>query len=127
FLGWMFSGVQLTLMNLASGAATTEFARAGTLDDDPGLSLRPLSPTYTHPSVSPLAPDDVKDLAKRQTPRWYARFNSAFLMGAACGGLIFGWIGEPLRRVKAMGLSIVWYSLFAGVTYGVTTPEQLLL
>jgi MFS transporter, SHS family, sialic acid transporter len=127
FLGWMFSGVQLTLMNLASGSATMEFARAGTLDDDPGLSWHRLSPAYRHPNVSPLSPDDVKELAKRQTPRWFARFNSAFLMGAACGGLVFGWIGDRFGRVKAMGLSIVWYSLFAGITYVVTTPEQLLL
>jgi MFS family permease len=126
FLGWMFSGVQLTLMNLASGAATTEFARAGTIDDAPGLSWRRLSPVYQHPSA-PTSADEVKEIAKRQTPRWYARFNSAFLMGAACGGLIFGWIGDRFGRVKAMGLSIVWYSLFAGVTYFVTTPEQLLL
>lgn len=126
FLGWMFSGIQLTLMNLASGAATTEFARAGTIDDAPGLSWRRLSPVYQHPSAPPSL-DQVKEIAKAQTPRWYARFNSAFLMGAACGGLIFGWIGDRFGRVKAMGLSIVWYSLFAGVTYFVTTPEQLLL
>jgi MFS family permease len=64
---------------------------------------------------------------KAQTPRWFARFNSAFLLGAACGGLVFGWVGDRYGRVRAMGLCIVWYSLFAGVAYFVTAPEQLLL
>src|SRR4029078_7655437 len=101
----MFSGIQCTLTNLASGAATIEFARAGTIDDAPGLSWERLSPAYQHPSA-PTSIDEIKSIAKRKAPRWYARFNSAFLLGAACGGLVFGWIGDRFGRVKAMGLSI---------------------
>ncbi|HTI52421.1 MAG TPA: MFS transporter, partial [Planctomycetaceae bacterium] len=124
FLGWMFSGVQLTLMNLATGSATTEFVRAGTLDSQHDLSWARLSPAFERPPVSTRTDDEIKKTAKEETPRWFARYNSAFLLGAACGGLVFGWIGDRFGRVKAMALSIVWYSLFAGAAYVAGTPEQ---
>lgn len=127
FLGWMFSGVQLTLMNLATRSATMEFARAGTLDNSPGLTWERLSPSFRPPAVTLFSAAEVQKLVTDQTPRWFARYNCAFLLGAACGGLFFGWAGDRFGRVKAMGLSIVWYSLFAGVTYFVTTAEQLLV
>src|SRR5256885_618709 len=40
---------------------------------------------------------------------------------------VLGWVGDRFGRVRAMGLSIVWYSLFAGVAYFSRTPEQLLV
>lgn len=127
FLGWMFSGVQMTLMSLAARSATMEFARAGTLDESPALQWQRLIPTFERPATSSRNESELGALVKAQTPRWFARFNSAFLLGAACGGLTFGWVGDRFGRVRAMGLSIVWYSLFAGVAYFSRTPEQLLV
>jgi MFS family permease len=48
-----------------------------------------------------------------------------FLIGAAGGGLAFGWLGDRLGRVRAMILSILAYSLFTGCCYFVRTPWQL--
>jgi MFS family permease len=127
FLGWMFSGVQMSLMNLASRSATMEFARAGMLDESPALEWRRLLVPFEPSPVSSRDEADLKTLVKAQAPRWFARFNSAFLLGAACGGLVFGWVGDRYGRVRAMGLCIVWYSVFAGAAYFVATPEQLLL
>jgi MFS transporter, SHS family, sialic acid transporter len=127
FLGWMFSGVQMSLMNLASRSATMEFARAGMLDESPALAWRRLLVPFEPSAVLSRDDADLQSLVKAQTPRWFARFNSAFLLGAACGGLVFGWVGDRYGRVRAMGLCIVWYSLFAGAAYFVATPEQLLL
>src|SRR5262245_3547496 len=59
FLGWMFSGVQMTLMNLATGAATTEFARAGTLGASPALSWQRLLTTFERPVASSRGEQDV--------------------------------------------------------------------
>ena len=42
FLGWMFSGVQMSLMNLASGSATEEFVRSGLFDGGGSLQLKRL-------------------------------------------------------------------------------------
>src|SRR5512144_368408 len=84
FLGWMFSGVQMSLMNLAARSATIEFARAGTLDDSPGLSWERLLPTFQSTTDSlARTPSDVALVVKNQAPSWFARFNSAFLLGAA--------------------------------------------
>ena len=58
---------------------------------------------------------------------WFARYTCAFLLGAALGGLVFGWLGDRIGRAKAMGLSILWYSVWTGVTYYVASPGQLLV
>ena len=65
--------------------------------------------------------------SKTIVPRWFSWYNAAFLFGAACGGLVFGWLGDRSGRVRAMGASIFWFSLFSGVGYFSATPEQLLL
>ncbi len=62
-----------------------------------------------------------------QTGKWFSWFICAFLLGAASGGLLFGWLGDRLGRVRAMGLSILCYALLTGMTYFVTTPEQFLV
>ena len=67
-----------------------------------------------------------KDL-KQLKDNWYAFFNCAFLLGAATGGLLFGWIADWTGRVRAMGASILCYSLFAGAGYVAGSPEQLLV
>jgi MFS family permease len=55
---------------------------------------------------------------------WLSKFVCAFLLGAAAGGLLFGWLGDRYGRAKAMGWSILCYSVLAGATWFVTSPEQ---
>ncbi len=57
--------------------------------------------------------------------KWMGYITALFLLGAATGGLIFGWLGDRIGRVRAMALSILAYSLFTGLCYFVTTPVQL--
>ncbi len=56
---------------------------------------------------------------------WIGNINALFLVGAACGGLIFGWLGDRIGRVRAMSLSILCYSFFSGLGYFAQTPLQL--
>src|SRR5262245_21600617 len=56
---------------------------------------------------------------------WMGYITALFLVGAACGGLCFGWLGDRLGRVRAMILSILAYSLFTGCCYFVKAPWQL--
>ncbi|MGD0094174.1 MAG: MFS transporter [Planctomycetota bacterium] len=57
--------------------------------------------------------------------QWMGRITALFLLGAACGGLIFGWLGDRLGRVRAMTFSIVTYSLFTGLCYFAAQPWHL--
>ncbi len=56
---------------------------------------------------------------------WMGGITALFLLGAALGGLVFGWMGDRIGRVRSMMLSILAYSLFTGLCYFVQTPGQL--
>ena len=58
---------------------------------------------------------------------WMGTITAAFLIGAALGGLVFGWLGDRIGRVKAMALSILTYSLITGFGYFADTPAHLAL
>src|SRR5688500_1459642 len=46
--------------------------------------------------------------------RWFSWYVCAFLLGAAAGGLGFGWVGDRIGRAKALAASVLTYSLGAG-------------
>jgi MFS transporter, SHS family, sialic acid transporter len=46
--------------------------------------------------------------------RWIAIITAGFLVGAATGGVLFGWLGDRIGRVRAMTLSILTYAIFSG-------------
>jgi MFS family permease len=56
---------------------------------------------------------------------WMGIITAAFLIGAALGGLVFGWLGDRIGRVKAMALSILTYSLVTGFGYFAQNPTHL--
>ena len=43
-----------------------------------------------------------------------------FSAGRGLGGLVFGWLGDKIGRVRAMILSMLTYSLFMGCGYFAT-------
>src|SRR5688572_2485498 len=57
--------------------------------------------------------------------KWMGYITALFLVGAACGGLVFGWLGDRIGRVRAMSLSILTYSVFTGLCYFATEAWQL--
>jgi MFS transporter, SHS family, sialic acid transporter len=46
---------------------------------------------------------------------WFGIIIAVFLIGAASGGVLFGWMGDKFGRVKAMAISIGAYSIFSGL------------
>lgn len=102
FLGWLFAGVQMAIVPQVNRSATIDF----------------------------LWPDQSAPLSAEQSrvvQKWFAFNTTAFLLGAAVGGLLFGWLGDRLGRAKAMGASILCYSGFTGLCYFARSPEQFIV
>lgn len=78
-------------------------------------------------AARPATIDLLGRVSEGQLAKWFAWYTCAFLMGAAVGGLAFGWLGDRAGRVKAMAASIIWYSSLTGVSYFSQTAEQLLI
>ena len=57
--------------------------------------------------------------------KWMGYITALFLIGAAAGGLVFGWLGDRIGRVRAMSLSILTYSVFTGLCYFATEAWHL--
>src|SRR5437588_3155110 len=46
---------------------------------------------------------------------WFGVVTAGFLVGAATGGVVFGWLGDRIGRVRAMTLSVFTYAAFTGL------------
>ncbi|MFO1449679.1 MAG: MFS transporter [Opitutaceae bacterium] len=96
FLGWMFDGFEMGLFPLIARPALLEMKAAS---------------------------DSV--FGDQFVGHWMGIITATFLLGAALGGLVFGWLGDRIGRVRALAFSVLTYSLFTGCAYFVKTPEQL--
>jgi SHS family sialic acid transporter-like MFS transporter len=104
FLGWMFDGLEMGIHPLVAHPALKEFyQQAQTADPS---------------SVAGI-------LEKDYIAQWNGRITALFLIGAALGGIVFGWLGDRIGRVKAMTLSILFYSGFTGLCYFSNSPIQM--
>jgi len=101
-LGWLFDGFEMGLFPLVGPRA---------LDD---LLTTQGALAAGQPAVAAA----VKDA-------WFGSIMAVFLVGAACGGVLFGWLGDRIGRVRAMSLSILTYALFTGLCGLATTAPQI--
>jgi SHS family sialic acid transporter-like MFS transporter len=60
-----------------------------------------------------------------ELPRWLGIITAFFLVGAATGGVLFGWLGDRIGRVRAMILSVLTYAIFAGLCGFVTAAWHI--
>lgn len=71
-----------------------------------------LFPLIGKPALQDLLPN----ASNAEQVQWFTVIISIFLVGAATGGVLFGWLGDKLGRVKAMTLAIFTYAIFTGVS-----------
>lgn len=95
FLGWMFDGMEMGIFPLVARPGLQQMQALHGIVDEGFVQ------------------------------RWMGIVTALFLLGAALGGLVFGWLGDRIGRVKAMTWSILFYSGFTGLCYFATEPWHL--
>ena len=80
-----------------------------------------LFPLVARPALQELLPG----VNEATIGQWYSVITAGFLVGAATGGVLFGWLGDKIGRVKAMTASVIVYAVCSGVCAGAQTPWQL--
>jgi len=63
--------------------------------------------------------------AEGEVGLWISVMNAGFLVGAATGGVLFGWLGDRIGRVRAMTLSVLTYAVFTGLCGLAGAAEQV--
>src|SRR3982074_1928629 len=56
---------------------------------------------------------------------WIRIITAFFLVGAATGGVLFGWLGDRLGRVRAMMLSVLTYAICSGLGGFAAAPGEI--
>jgi MFS transporter, SHS family, sialic acid transporter len=76
-------------------------------------------------AARPALQDLLQVTGDKEVGRWMSYVTALFLVGAACGGALFGWLGDRVGRVRTMILSVLVYSLFTGLCYFAAAAWQL--
>ena len=86
-----------------------------------------LFPVIARPALIDLlgVADQPKEVQDAQFGPWNGVIIAGFLVGAAAGGVLFGWLGDRIGRVRALSLSILTYALFSGLGAFITHPWQM--
>jgi MFS family permease len=89
-LGWMFDGAEMGIFSMVG-----------------------------RPAVKDLLSEHLASLPATEQEAvvglWFGIITAGFLVGAATGGVLFGWLGDRIGRVRAMTLSVLTYALFTGL------------
>jgi len=96
-LGWLFDGAEMGIFSLVGRSAVQDMLG------------------YAAPTVE----------QEREIAFLFSVIIAVFLVGAATGGVLFGWLGDRVGRVRAMSLSVLTYAIFTGLCGFAQTPIQL--
>ena len=96
-LGWMFDGAEMGVFSMVGRAAMRDLFN------------------YPNPTAA----------QENEVGAAFSIIIAVFLIGAAAGGVLFGWLGDRIGRVRAMSLSVLVYALFTGLCGFVQSPLQL--
>jgi SHS family sialic acid transporter-like MFS transporter len=65
--------------------------------------------------MKPLLRDLLGTSDEKIIGTWEGVMHAGFLIGAATGGVLFGWLGDRIGRVRAMSLSVLTFAIFSGL------------
>src|SRR6185312_16226860 len=97
-LGWLFDGAEMGVFSLVGRSAVQDLLGIG---------------------LTPTKPEEAKVALQ------FGVIMALFLVGAATGGVLFGWLGDRIGRVRAMTLSVLTYALFTGLCGLVAKAEHV--
>lgn len=97
-LGWLFDGAEMGVFSMVGRAAVTDML---------GIVGTP-------------TPEQESTIGM-----YFGIIIAVFLVGAATGGVLFGWLGDRMGRVRAMSLSVLTYAVFTGLCGLARDPMQL--
>jgi SHS family sialic acid transporter-like MFS transporter len=89
-LGWMFDGAEMGIFSMVGRPAVRDLMAPRLVD------------------LSAVDQEAIVGL-------WFSIITAGFLVGAATGGVLFGWLGDRIGRVRAMTLSVLTYAVFTGL------------
>jgi MFS family permease len=96
FLGWMFDGLEMGIF-----------------------------PLIVRPALQSMQLGASGTTSESFVGLWMGYATASFLIGGALGGIVFGWLGDKIGRVRAMAWSIISYSVFTGLIYVAVEPWHL--
>ncbi len=96
-LGWLFDGAEMGIFSMVGRRAISDLLG------------------YSKPTL-----DQENEIAMT-----FGVIIAIFLVGAAAGGVLFGWLGDRIGRVRAMSLSVLVYAIFTGFCGFAQDPMQL--
>ena len=67
------------------------------------------------------------DTPERMITQWFAWNQAAFMLGGAAGGWLFGALGDRFGRTRALGWSVLCYSLLTLLAWFITEPHAMWL
>src|SRR5262245_50903753 len=98
-LGWLFDGAEMGVFSMVGRPAVKDLLLASNATGE----------AVTEAAVG----------------KWFSVIIAGFLVGAATGGVLFGWLGDRIGRVRAMTLSVLTYALFTGLCGLISSAGQL--
>ncbi len=97
-LGWMFDGAEMGVFSMVGRRAVQDL-----------LGIPLIATKEQEALIGPV----------------FGMIIAVFLVGAATGGVLFGWLGDRVGRVRAMSLSVLTYAIFTGLCGFAQSPLQL--
>lgn len=119
-LGWMFDGLEMGLFPLVGQNALRELLQVEERFAAERAAAEPASALMGGVVATP-----ARAALETELGAWFGVINAGFLIGAATGGVLFGWLGDRIGRVRAMTLSVLVYAGCSGLCGFVAAPWQL--